>query len=126
MSVRPDTLVAVVDDDERILESLEDLLESAGFRARTFVSARAFLESDALTRAACLVSDLRMPDIDGWELEARVSRERPGLPVIFVTGQDSEPTSDARVRLVHGRRIFRKPFDGLELLAAVTRAVQGR
>ena len=125
MTARLQSVVAVVDDDERILESLEDLLESAGFSARTFGSAEAFLRSDAVREAACLISEIRMPAIDGWELERRVSRERPDLPVILVTGQEPEqPGADLSAAPARVAAIFRKPFDGPALLAAVARAVE--
>jgi FixJ family two-component response regulator len=62
--------VAVVDDDYAVLESVEDLLNSAGYVARTFSSAREFLEDGALDSVGCLVSDIRMPGMDGLELRS--------------------------------------------------------
>lgn len=122
MNTPQTSVVAVVDDDERVLESLKDLLESAGYRACTFGSARAFLDSESLRVADCLVSDLRMPDVDGWQLAAAVERARPGLPVIFVTGQGGVAPPGT-----HGTTIpvFQKPFDGPALLAAIRAAVTG-
>ncbi len=116
--------MAVIDDDQRVLESLEELLESAGFRAQVFQSAMDFLRSDAVSTSQCVISDIRMPDMDGWALEAAVSRARPGLPVILITGDD---VANREMQLRHARErqriLFRKPFDSHELLAATRAAV---
>lgn len=110
-------LVAVVDDDSRVLESLEDLLASAGFEARLFSSAQDFLDSDAIGSIGCLVCDIRMPGMDGCRLEALSARRRPELPVILITGHDDMPCYE---RAGAGRRaLFRKPFDAQELLTTV-------
>jgi FixJ family two-component response regulator len=120
-------VVAVVDDDHRVLESLEELLESAGYVARLFASAAEFLESGELAAVHCLISDIRMPDIDGWELESTVFGRRPDLPIILITGDDLAQ-QEARSRRA-GRRprvLFRKPFNGQELLAEVRASIAGR
>jgi FixJ family two-component response regulator len=116
-------LVAVVDDESRVLESLEDLLESDGYAARIFPSAKAFLESGALSSIGCLISDIRMADIDGWELESIVHRQRPDLPVIFISGHDGQPPSGPYLTRGGARRLFKKPFNGQDLLAAVRAAL---
>jgi FixJ family two-component response regulator len=114
-------LVGVVDDDPSVLESLENLLESAGYAVRTFDSAEAFNDSDAIEAVDCVISDLCMPGIDGRALAAGVGRRRPELPFIFITGRESarpgvDPADDA----------LRKPFDDQQLLAAVDDAIAGR
>jgi FixJ family two-component response regulator len=117
-------VVAVVDDDLRVLESLEDLLESDGYCTRTFLSARAFLESGVLLSICCLICDVYMPTMTGWELEERASQVRPGLPVILITGNDATPAETQPSRGEERRRVlFRKPFDGQKLLAAVDAAL---
>jgi FixJ family two-component response regulator len=117
--------VAVVDDDLAVLESVEDLLNSAGYAARTFSSAREFLEDGALDSVGCLVSDIRMPGMDGWELRSFLQKRRPDLPVILITAHE-EPVQDVNSPLLtHGVwRMFRKPFEGHELLAAVKSALE--
>jgi FixJ family two-component response regulator len=121
---RPGFIVAMVDDDRRILESLESLLESAGHRARLFESAAGLLASGALAEIDCLISDIDLPSIDGFELARRVHAARPDLPVILITGHPEladrlPPTGPGYCRL------FMKPFDGQQLLAAVGDAVRG-
>ena len=116
-------VVAVVDDDPRVLESLENLLESAGHAVRLFPSATALLENCAFADIDCLISDISMPDVDGWELERLAHSARPELPVILVTGHDwSEQTMAAH----QGSRVFHKPFNGQELLAAIREALPAR
>lgn len=121
--MRPgDFIVAVVDDDPRLLESLGELLESAGYSVRSFSSARSFLDDGtALSETDCLVADIGMPVIDGFELEKLVRQARPGLPVILVTGRHE--IADQQRAIAQGNRFFRKPFDGQALLAAISQAL---
>ena len=115
-------IVAVVDDDLRLLESLGDLLESAGYSVRSFKSAKSFLEDEAaLPEVDCLVADIGMPVINGFELEKLVKQARPELPVIFITGRHE--IADQRRAIAQGNRFFRKPFDGQALLAAIGQAL---
>ena len=92
------SVIAVVDDDQGILESLESLLESADYEVRLFATATALLESGALSEIDCLISDVAMPLMDGFELTRAVRAGRPGLPVILVTGRPD--------------RLRRSPLDG--------------
>lgn len=117
------SLVAVVDDDPRVLESIEDLLESAGHAVASFSSAQALLLSPELPNVVCLVSDIAMPGMDGFELRARVQSLRPWLPVILVTGHELDARSLARAQ--SGQGFLIKPFEGAVLLAAVTCALAG-
>ena len=80
------SIIAVVDDDQRILESLEILLESADHAVRLFASGAALLESGCLAHIDCVISDIDMPEIDGFELLRAVHAARPGLPIILITG----------------------------------------
>jgi FixJ family two-component response regulator len=117
-------VVAIVDDDRRVLESLEDLLESGGYPTQAFLSGHAFLESGLLLSICCLISDVCMPNITGWELEERARHARPGLPVIFITGNDEVSLrADAGGEDEHYRVLLRKPVDGRKLLEAVTAAL---
>ena len=121
--VRRAAIIAVVDDDERILGSLELLLGSADHEVRLFDSATARVASGSLAEIDCLISDIAMPAIDGLELMRVAHDVRPELPVILVSGH-----SDVVDRLPPARsshcRLFRKPFDGEELLAAVSEALR--
>src|SRR4051812_42883996 len=79
--------VAVIDDDSRVLESLENLLESAGHTVRLFTSAQAFLKDEAFAKVDCVISDIGMSAIDGFELERLARTARPELPIILITGR---------------------------------------
>ena len=115
--------IAVVDDDQRILESLGALLESADYAARAFTSAKELLESGCLAESDCLISDIDMPVMDGLQLLQKVRAERPELPIILITGLPDMPD-----RLPPGSAgnyiLFRKPFDGQELLTAISDALR--
>src|SRR6202158_4184117 len=78
-------MIAIIDDDEAMQDSLRDLMEAAGLVARCFGSAEVFLESDLHTRAACLIVDIRMPKMSGLELQARLKEEECDIPIIFIT-----------------------------------------
>ena len=116
-------IIAVVDDDRRILESLKNLLESADHAVRLFSSATALLESGCVAEVDCLISDIDLPVMDGFELIRVVQAARPTLPIILITGRPEllkglPPTSPSHYRL------FKKPFNGQELLTAVSEALQ--
>jgi FixJ family two-component response regulator len=115
-------VVAIVDDDPRLLESLENLLESAGYVARSFSSARSLLNS-GLSEVDVLITDIGMPDIDGFELRDLVKSARPRLPVFLITGRHEMADQD-RAQGVSG--FFRKPFDARALLVAVGDALRDR
>ena len=115
-------IVVGVDDDIRIRESIESLVESAGFASLLFSSAEEFLKSGKLAEVSCLITDVRMSGIDGIELQRRVRFDRPQLPVIFISGHHDD---DIRRRALQGGAIsfMYKPFDPDVLLGAVNRAV---
>ncbi len=108
-------VVAIVDDDPRLLESLEELLVSDGHVVRSFSSAEALL-AEGLSELDVLITDVGMPGLSGLELRALVERIRPDLPVILITGRHE--IAD-RLRAGGIVRLFCKPFDGPALLAAV-------
>ena len=115
-------VVAVVDDDQSILRSLEHLLESADYNVRAFTSGVSLLESGFLCDIDFLISDIDMPGMDGFELLQLVHASRPGLPAILITGY---PDTLKRLRRLSetNPRVFTKPFDGRELLTAVSDAL---
>src|SRR6202012_4750782 len=116
-------LIAIVDDDEAMQDSLHDLMEAAGFEARCFGSAEEFLESDFCTRAACLIVDIRMPKMSGLQLQARLKEEECNIPIIFITAH-----GDARMRIRAMREgaveFLAKPFDHHVLLKRVRAALE--
>jgi len=112
------SVIAVVDDDPGILDSVESLLSSADYEVRLFSTATALLESGGLPAIDCLISDVAMPLMDGFELARAVQAVRPALPVILVTGRPDLLRRSPLDRPGH-YRVFKKPFDGQELLTAV-------
>ncbi|ACP23136.1 putative two-component response regulator protein (plasmid) [Sinorhizobium fredii NGR234] len=112
-------VVAIVDDDARLLESVSDLLESAGYVARSFPSAGSLLAS-GLSDLDVLITDIGMPGMDGLELRDRVKKSRPELPVFLITGRH-EIADQGRAQGNSG--FFRKPFDAQALLAAIANAL---
>lgn len=112
-------VIAVVDDDLGMLQSIESLLSSADYDVRLFSGAAALLDSGGLPEIDCLITDVAMPLMDGLELARAVQAARPALPVILVTGRPDLLHQSQLDRPGH-YRVFKKPFDGQELLSAVT------
>lgn len=115
-------VVAIVDDDSQLLVSLGDFLESVGYSVRAFTSGRDFLDDDRFSAVDCLITDITMPELDGFELQDAANAKRPSLPVIFITGTN-DVTTYARVRALPEGRFFRKPFDAKNLATAISRAI---
>ncbi|WP_018857649.1 response regulator [Rhizobium sp. 42MFCr.1] len=112
--------IAVIDDDPRLLESLEELLESAGYTACCFRSAGHLLVR-GLSDLDLLITDIGMPGTDGFELRDIVKKVRPELPVFLITGRH-EIADHGRAQGISG--FFRKPFDAPALLVAIADALQ--
>lgn len=115
-------VVAIVDDDRSLLESLEDLLESAGYEARGFSSAGTLL-AGGLLDLDLLITDIGMPGTNGFELRDMVTKERPDLPVFLITGRHEIADQD---RAKDNNGFFRKPFDAQQLLVAVAEALHNQ
>lgn len=117
-------LVIVVDDDSKVRESLESLLNSDALTAVVFSSAEKALQSGTLAQASCLITDLRMPGIQGLELQQFVKRDYPKLPIIILTGHRDEQVRQSA--LSEGAAFFLyKPFDPQTLLHAVHTGIFG-
>jgi len=117
-----DEYVFVVDDDADIRDSMKLLLEVAGFRVRSFTSARHFL-ADREPKLGCLIADVRMPDMSGLELQVEVSRRHIGLPVIIITGHGDVPLAVQAMK-AGAIDFLEKPFDDDLMLASVKRAME--
>ena len=115
-------IVAAVDDDFRVRESITSLLESAGYAPLAFSSAEEFLLSGTLATATCVITDVRMPGMDGLELHRRIKLERPALPVILISAHHD---ANVRQRAIDEGAIdvLYKPFDGTDLLTIIQSAL---
>ncbi len=113
--------VFVVDDDPDIRDSLLLLLQSANFNVEIFASAKAFLDSGAPMRPGCLIADVRMPDMDGLELQSELVRRGISLPVIIITGHGDVPLA-VRAMKAGAIDFLEKPFNETALLASIRRA----
>jgi FixJ family two-component response regulator len=122
MRAMREKVLAVVDDDSRVLESLEDLLESAGHTVHLFRSAQALLEDEAFGKIDCLISDIGMPTIDGFDLERLARAARPELPVILITGRLELINGPQMTAREQNRTFLLKPFSERELLGAINKA----
>ena len=111
-------LIAIIDDDEAMQDSLHDLMEASGLVARRFGSAEEFLASGLHRQAACLITDVLMPKMSGLELQTRLKDEECDIPIIFITAY-----GDASIRIQAMREaaveFLAKPFDHQLLLKTV-------
>jgi CheY-like chemotaxis protein len=115
-------MISVVDDDESIRDSTETLLRSAGYLVATFASAELFLESGAVAETECVIVDVRMPGMNGLELQRHLNASNPNVPIIFITAHDD--AANRRSAIDAGAVDFlSKPFDARTLLTMVQRAL---
>jgi two-component system, LuxR family, response regulator FixJ len=114
--------VHVVDDDDAVRESLVFLLETAGHAVRSHASATECLAQAPRTDVGCVITDVRMPEIDGLELQQRLAAAGCGLPVIVITGHSDVPMA-VRALKAGAVDFLEKPFDDNQLLSAVGQAV---
>jgi FixJ family two-component response regulator len=121
---RPGTCVYVVDDDAAVRKAIERLLRASGYICRAFESARHYLDTPlGSCEAACLVLDLRMPEISGTDLQARLLGTGHDVPIVFVTGHGDIPTCVKALK-AGAVSFLTKPFDEESLLKAVAEALQ--
>jgi FixJ family two-component response regulator len=119
---RMGTLIAVVDDDASVQRSLGRLLTSYGFQVETFGSAEEFLQSGRLSKTACLVLDVRLPGMNGLDLESGLRAVEPAVPIIFITAHGGDAIRDRALRggVVD---VLSKPVDQDALLSAIRSAL---
>jgi FixJ family two-component response regulator len=118
-SVTDVPIIAIVDDDASVRRSLQRLVRTAGYAVETFASAAQYLEWMAHGHAACLVLDIHMNEMSGFELQ-----ERLAVPVLFITSHD-DPLTRARIEKSGAAGHLWKPFDEQAMLDAIRRAVGG-
>lgn len=112
------SLVAIVDDDESVRESLPDLLKEFGYTARAFPSAEAFLASDAAATTECLILDIAMPGMSGPDLKRELARRGQAIPVVFITAH-GDKTVRPRLLAEGAVDCLFKPFSDIALLGAL-------
>ena len=117
-------LLAVVDDDADVRVALTRLISSAGFAVETFASGAEFLRSVQDHEPDCVVLDLQMPEMSGFDVQGALACGHPGVPVVVMTGYD---TPESRLRAVRlGAKVYLpKPVDDEALLAAIGDAIGG-
>ena len=115
-------LVAVVDDNESVRESLPDLLQHVGFEVRVFASAEAFLASGTIDETSCLILDVGLPGMSGPDLQQELRRRGTLLPIVFITAQGDQSLRPRLIAMGAAACLF-KPFSDDALLDAVNAAL---
>ena len=115
-------IVFVIDDDPSVRRALERQLGTIGFQVEAFASAQEYLEHPPPEGIACIVSDVRMPGMDGLDLQATLERMNRSLPIVFITGHGDIPTS-VRAMKAGAVDFLAKPFSESELLKSVVEAL---
>jgi FixJ family two-component response regulator len=116
-------IVFVVDDDASVRESLEMLIDSAGWQPQTFAFAEEFLRSPRVMAPSCLVLDVNLPDINGLDLQKRVAADHGDMPIIFISGHGDIPTTVQAMK-AGAAEFLTKPFHDDVLLSAIEEAIE--
>ncbi len=111
-------MVYLIDDDDSVRRALQRLLRSAGLEVKAFSSAEAFLQSGNFDVGACLVLDIRMPGLTGFDVQEKLASMGIRIPVITVSAFD-DAESRERARKLGATAFFRKPVDGEALIDAI-------
>lgn len=111
-------IIYIVDDDAAVRRAIGRLLRSAGMDVRPYESGQQFLDADIAEENACLIADVRMPGMDGLELQQKLVENGTDLPVILITGFDTDETR-ALAKRWGAVGYFRKPVDDRALLDAI-------
>lgn len=118
-------VVSVVDDDEPFRVALIDSLASVGYRARGFASAEEFVAEDGGSLCDCVITDIHMPGMSGFDLKRLLSARNSKVPVIMITAR-AEPGLEAKAAAAGAVCLLRKPFDPSALIGCLDRALSGR
>lgn len=120
---RTTPIVFVVDDDVSVRESLELLIRCAGWQPETFASAEEFLARPRVVAPSCLILDVNLPDLNGLDLQKRISADRFDMPIIFITGYGDVPMT-VRAMKAGAAEFLTKPFGDDVLLSAIQHAIE--
>jgi FixJ family two-component response regulator len=118
-------MIVVVEDDASMSQAIERVLRAGGFASAMFASAEAALESDVAALADCLVLDIRLSGMSGFELYRRLGQSGKDVPAIFITAHDSPAVREEAERL-GASNFLPKPLSGRALLEAITQALGSR
>ena len=116
-------LVVIVDDDPAVRDALDSLFRSVGFATRSFAAPAELLAAALPDGPACLVLDVRMPGLSGLDLQDRLARGGPGLPIVFMTGHGDIPMT-VRAMKAGAVDFLAKPFRDQDMLDAVAAAIE--
>jgi FixJ family two-component response regulator len=118
------SVIAIIDDEELVRESVQRLLKMAGYPVVAFASAEEFLKSSRLEEFRCVIADIRMPGMSGLDLQSRLNAEDYQIPIIFITAHGDEKM---RVRAMRDGAVafLAKPFDNSVLLDRVRVCLKG-
>jgi FixJ family two-component response regulator len=118
-------MISIVDDDDSVRESLRRLMRSVGFAVNVFASAEEFLDSDRLHDTDCLILDVRLPGMNGLELQRQLAISHSEIPIIFITSYEDD---EVRARALNAGAVdyFLKPFDDEDLLDAIEEALKSK
>jgi FixJ family two-component response regulator len=125
MSAMEGCFIVLVDDDASVSHALARVLRLSGYEPIIFPSAEALLAVGSVVPAACLVLDVHLPGVTGFELYEKIARTETPPPVIFITAYD-EPEARAQAASAGAAAYFTKPFSGRDLVAAIKRAINVR
>ena len=117
------SVICVVDDDESVREALRGLMRSVGFAVNVFASAEEFLDSDHLRNTDCLILDVRLPGMNGLELQRQLATSHSEIPIIFITSYEDD---EVRARALNAGAVayLLKPFNDEDLLNAIDAALK--
>ena len=115
-------LISIVDDDESVRQALKSLIDSVGFRAEVFGSGEEFLNSAYVLQTDCLIADVRMPGMNGLELQERLKRAGSPVPIVFISAHDDGEARDRGLR-AGAIAFLQKPFSEDALLGAITESL---
>jgi FixJ family two-component response regulator len=115
--------ISIVDDDASIREALKSLMRSVNLSVEAFASAEEFLTSERFADTSCLILDVSLPGISGFELQSRLNIERPAIPIIFITAHADEAS---RQRALKGGAVdlLSKPVRREPLFKAIQSAIE--
>jgi FixJ family two-component response regulator len=118
-------LIAIVDDDDLVREAAKELIETTGLRARAFACAESFLGSDYISKTSCIIADIHMPGLSGFQLHRRLLDSGRDIPVIFITAFPDERSRQGALK-AGAICYLKKPFEPAHLLSCVQSALARR